>query len=514
MSAIARHLLRSTASNVVGQLAVLAVWFALTPFVVHQLGATSYGLWVLVASLIAWGNLLDLGVGAAVTKYVADLRARGRSDEESCLVATALRMYCALAMLVITASVPFAFAFPGLFRISPEQQSDARWVVLLTGVALALQLPATTAHAVLRGLQRFDLINFIAIAATLAQAAATVAVLLLGGGVVGLAAIAAPLTVLTQVPMLVVIRRVAPDLRFGLRGAQRRAVSTVVSFSASLVVINGAGVAKTKTDEIVIAGALPLASVAPYSIARRVSELPTLLTYQFVRVLFPLASELHGVGDTARLRALYIGGTRLTLALFVPLAIGLIVLADPFLTAWVGEGFAGDAHIAVILLAAGMLDIAMWPAASMLQGTNGHRPLALFGGASALLNLGLSVALVGSMGVTGVALGTLVAAGLEVLVVVPFAMRRYGVGARPMIWEALAPGLLPAVPAVAALFALRAALAPSSLAAVVLVGALGGLVYAVGYLSFSASAAERIALWRVALGTRELARARRAHAAE
>jgi hypothetical protein len=113
------------------------------------------------------------------------------------------------------------------------------------------------------------------------------------------------------------------------------------------------------------------------------------------------------------------------------------------------------------------------------------------------------------MGVTGVALATLVATGLQALVVVPFAMRHFGVRARTMLSEALVPGLLPAVPAVLALFVLRAALAPSSLVAVVAVGAIGGLVYAAGYLSFSASADERLALRRVALGTLQLARARR-----
>jgi O-antigen/teichoic acid export membrane protein len=508
MPTIARHLLRSTASNVAGQVVVLGVWFVLTPFMVHRLGAANYGLWVLVASLVAYGNLLDLGVGAAVTKYVAELRARGRSDEASDLIATALAMYCVVALLVVLASVPFALVVPDLFNIAPEQRSDARWVVFLTGLGLAVSLPTATAYAVLRGLQRFDLNNLIGVSSTIVQAAATVAVLLLGGGVVGLAAIAMPLILLTQVPMLVVIRRIAPDLRIGLRGAQRRLVRTVASFSTSALVINGAGAVKTQTDQVVIAAALPLATLAPYSLAQRISQLPMQLTYQFVRVLFPLASELHGREDRARLRALYVGSTRLTLAMFVPVGVGLMVLAKPFLAAWVGERFAADAHIAVILIAAGFFEVALWPAASMLIGINVHRPTAVFAGASALLNLGLSVVLVGRIGVTGVALGTLVATGLEGLVVVPFAMRRYGVRARTMLSEALAPGLLPAVPAVLALFVLRAALAPSSLVAIVGVGAIGGLVYAAGYLSFSASADERLALRRIALGTLRLARAR------
>jgi O-antigen/teichoic acid export membrane protein len=509
VSAIGRHMVRSTASNLVGQVLVLATWFVLTPFVVHELGATKYGLWVLVASVVAYGDLLDLGVGAAVTKYVAEHRSRRESGEASALIATALRIYAAVGVLVIAVSVPFALVFPDLFHIAPPLQNDARWVVFLTGLALAVKLPAATAYAVLRGLQRFDLVNVISVCSTLVQAASTVTVLLLGWGIVGLAALAVPLTLLTQIPMQIVIRRVAPDLRFGWRGAQRRLVSTVASFSFALFVSNSAGVVKTKTDEVVIAAALPLAAVAPYSIARRLSELPTILTYQFVRVLLPLASELHGAHQAQRIRALYVASTRVTLALFVPVATALMILAGPFLEAWVGPRYAGDADVAVILIGAAMFDMAMWPAASLLQGTNGHRLLAVFGSASALLNLGLSIALVRSVGVVGVALGTLVAAALEVAVVVPFAMRRYAIPAATMMREALLPGLLPAVPAVLVLLALRVALDPSTLVSVILVGAAGGLVYAGGYLSCSASASERTALWQIALGTWQLARVRR-----
>jgi O-antigen/teichoic acid export membrane protein len=509
VSTIARHLLRSTASNVAARIAVLAIWFVLTPFLVHRLGGTEYGLWVLVASLIAYGDLLDLGIGAAVTKYVAELRARGRSDQASALVATALNMYAVIALFVTAVSIPFAMVFPRLFGIAPEQQSDARWLVFLTGVTLAVRLPGLTAYGVLRGLQRFGIINVIAVSTAAAQAAAFVAALRLGGGLVGLAAVGLPLTVLNFAAMVLVIRRIAPDIRFGLRGGQRRLVSTVASFSGALIVINGAGVIKTKTDEIVIAAALPLSAVTPYSIARRLSELPTLLTYEFVRLLFPLASHLHGSEDRDRLRGLYVGSTRVTLALFVPIAVALMVLAGPFLTAWVGERYAGDADIAVILIAAGALELVSYPGGMMMMGSNAHRPLALFTGASALLNLSLSIILVGSMGVTGVALGTLIAGTLEAIVVLAFGMRHFRVPARAMLSQALAPALLPAVPAVIALFVLRETLAPSSLPAVVGVGAIGGLVYTAGYLSFSATADERLALRQVALGAVQLARARR-----
>jgi O-antigen/teichoic acid export membrane protein len=177
-----------------------------------------------------------------------------------------------------------------------------------------------------------------------------------------------------------------------------------------------------------------------------------------------------------------------------------MVLADPFLSAWVGDRFAHASDIAVLLIGAGLAEIVMWPAASLLQGTNGHRPLAAFSGASALLNLGLSIALVGPMGVNGVALGTLVATGLEAIVVVPFAMRRHMVTVRVMVRDALAPGVLPAVPALVTLVALREAMSPSSFATILVVSLAGGIVYAACYLAFSASWAERSVLRRLAVG--------------
>jgi len=74
--------------------------------------------------------------------------------------------------------------------------------------------------------------------------------------------------------------------------------------------------------------------------------------------------------------------------------------------------------------------------------------------------------------------------------------------------DALAPALLPGVPAVGALVLARAALRPSTLFVVIAVGALGGLVYLAGYLSFSASGEERLALRRLCRTTQKLARAR------
>lgn len=215
-------------------------------------------------------------------------------------------------------------------------------------------------------------------------------------------------TLLMQVPTVWVINRLAPDLRFGWRGANRALVRTVMSFSWPLFVMDAGDRLQNKTDEIVISAFLPISAVAPYAIARKLSEVAQILTDQFMRVLLPLASRLNAENDQARIRSIYLIGTRLTLVIFLPVGCALIVLAPPILTLWVGAEYADYAYLVTILTVASLIDTSQWPAGSILQGVARHRPLALISIGAGIANVALSMALVQSFGLTGVAVGTLV----------------------------------------------------------------------------------------------------------
>jgi O-antigen/teichoic acid export membrane protein len=259
----------------------------------------------------------------------------------------------------------------------------------------------------------------------------------------------------------------------------------------------------------VIGAFLPVARVTPYALARRLSELPQILTSQFIRILLPLASQLHAERDRARLRTLFTTSSRASLALFLPIACAVTVLAGPFLAAWVGPAYAHNGRLVLILVAAGLVEISVWPAAAILQGMARHRLLAVFSAGSALVNFGLSIALVRPLGVTGVALGTLIAtAGEMFLFVFPFALRVADVDVRSALTQVLVPTLVPAVPAVVALYGMREALTPASLVSVAFIGLTGTLVYLATYLAFEASRPERETLRGVGLGIVGFMRAR------
>jgi O-antigen/teichoic acid export membrane protein len=491
-SVIRRWLLRSTLANYVGQFVTFGTGFVLTPFVLHQIGPTSYGLWLLVGSVVAYGGLLDLGIMSAVIKYVAEYWARGQIMQVQSLIATVLSLYTVLGLIVIALAAALAPFLPALFNVAPTERATASWLVLLMGLALGISIPCTITHSVLRGLQRFDLANLISISGTLLTTAATIAVLLLGGGLLAMVTVNIPLTLLMQVPAIWLIKHSAPELRLGWRGANRHLVRTVISFSSPMFVMLVAGQLQSKTNEIVVGAFLPISAVTPYGIARRLSEVAQLLARQFEKVLLPLASQLHAENDQARLRALYTASTRLTLASFLPIGGIVVILAQPLLTIWVGAVYAEYSYLVLILTLASLIGTSQWPAASVLQGMARHRLLAVMSICSGLASLVLSIALVRDLGLTGVALGTLIAIGVECLVfVMPYAMHSIGVSAGTMFKEVFWPVLAPAIPMIILLYGLRKAIDPSSLLSVIVVAGIGLLVYAIGYLSVGANAVER-----------------------
>ena len=289
-----------------------------------------------MGSVLAYGGLLDLGISGAVVKYVAEYQARRQHEETRSLIATALRLYALLGLMIMLLSLGLAPLFSNLFNIPPDQQQTARQLVILMGLALGFSIPSATTNAVLRGLQRFDLINVITIGGTLLTAGATVVVLLRGGGLVGMVAVSIPISLLMQIPTVIFIRRTAPDVQVGWRGASRHRVRAVLSYSSSIFVVQAAGQLQSKTDEIVIGAFLPVIAVTPYGIARRLSEVAQLLTRQFLKVLLPLASELNAQDEQDALRSMYVIATRLALASFLPVGGSIVILARPLLSAWVG----------------------------------------------------------------------------------------------------------------------------------------------------------------------------------
>ena len=489
---IRRRLLTGTLSNFVGRFTTAGIWFLLTPFLLARLEPDGYALWVLMSAVASYGSLLELGIGGAVVKYVAEHIARGERDAASKVISSACLVYLGLGVATFAVSAAVAPVLSHLLGLPVAEQQTAAQLIVVTGLYVGVSIAFTPWTSVLRGLQRHDLANGVQVMGSLLLAAATVAALVLGWGVLGMVAMNIPVNVLMGLASAYLARRVAPDLIRGGRGADLATLRRITSFSSSLFVIDGATCLRSKSDAFVIAMFRPVSDVTPYALAKKLAELNDLIVMQFLKVVMPLASELDA-GDRARkLRMLYIVASRLALAVAIPIAVVLIIVGGSILSIWVGPEYARYHYIVDLLAIASVLATSQAPAARILQGMARHRVVAATMLAEAVASVGLSILLLPRFGLIGAAAATLIPTTVTALgVTMPFANRTLHVTWQDAVNQIWLPALVPAFGAGAVLWTLHfAARVPSG-------GMLAGWIvaamfaYVVGYLTMPATGAER-----------------------
>jgi O-antigen/teichoic acid export membrane protein len=80
------------------------IGFFMMPFLVHRLGDKLFGLWALVGSFSGTYAVLDLGLAAAVGRYVAMYIGKNDYESVNVYINTALVIYCMMGVIVVLAT--------------------------------------------------------------------------------------------------------------------------------------------------------------------------------------------------------------------------------------------------------------------------------------------------------------------------------------------------------------------------------------------------------------------------
>jgi O-antigen/teichoic acid export membrane protein len=478
-------LLTGTITRYVLLVVNIVVGVLLMPYTVRHLGTSDYGLWMLVASLTYYFQLLDLGYGSGVVRQVTDADAHGDTERVNRILSTFVGVYGAIAAAAaVGVIVLIFFVLPHFPRITPQQLPTAQALLAIIGLRVVVGFPMSVFGAATNARQRFALNNGVAVVLALANAGVTVAILSTGHGLLPLVAATTALSLLGYVAYAWTARRAFPALAIRPRHFDRRIVREVTTVSVYFFLIDIAVQIGFNLDNVVIASFLGTTSVAIYAVTLRIADYQRQLCSQFNALLFPVVVRFGSVGRTDALRDTLVEGTRIAVVLVAGVTICVIGFASPLVTAWMGPGFEESVPPLIVLAITGVALVGQGPLGNVLLGTGRHRLVAIVAFVEALANLGLSLVLVRRYGILGVALGT----GIPVLLanmftLLPAACRTVGLSVAEFGRLVLPAPLIGSLPAIAAVFAFRTALPPTRFIEVVAEGAVVGAIYIVTVVS-------------------------------
>ncbi len=471
---------RNVSTRYLAIIAETVIGLVMLPFNLRHLGTADYGLWVLLGSVTVHFSVLDLGYAGALVKFMAQYRAHRNAQALNEIASTLFFIFAGVGLIAYAVAAGVAFNLDHLFRISAAQAQTGQWVLLIIAIHIAMNFPFSVYGGVISGFQRYDQNNIVAIVTSVAVAVVNAAVLIAGYGLI---ALVAATTVVRLIAFMVYRRnayRVFPELRISLSLFRRHRLREVTGFSVYSSIIDWANKLNYQLDELVIGAFMGSGAVAIWAPAERIISGTQRLTNQLNGVLFPAIVDSDASNQQGRLQQILLQGTRLSLAMVVPITAALVLLADPLIHAWLREkaaAVAGAAPVIQILALAVAIRVGNATGTTVLKGAGQHRMLAFVNLGTGVVNLALSIALIKPFGLVGVAYGTLIPiAASSIFILYPAACRRVGLNLGYAVTHSVLPAVWPAVVVAIGLLITRH-ISSGTLLAVVLQATAGGVIY-------------------------------------
>lgn len=426
----------------------MLVPFFLTPVVIHHLGATAYGVWILAVSTVAYLNLLDLGLRSAVIRYVSKADAQGDIEEAQKAIGAALWFRLLIAAGAVILSMLLAVVFPHLFKVPAELARAAQITVLFCALGVAITLVTGVYGAVLGAVHRFDVLSGVSVAQTLARAGGVILILRSGHGLVTLAYWEFAIVFATGLTTWISAMKIYPACRVRLGKPDFETLKKIWSYSMTTFIIVIAVQVVFNTDNMVVGAFLSVGVVAFYSIGGSLVAYSRQIVSAMATTFIPMASGMEASGKSGQLQRLLVRGTQATLALALPISLALLFRGKTFIGLWMGPQYSEiSGNVLRILMISQFFGIANTTAGQIAFGVEKHKAMARWAIIEAGLNLGLSVLMVKAIGLYGVAWGTAIATVLVHLIFWPrFVQRELGVPIRTYIWDGWMKITLCAIP--------------------------------------------------------------------
>ena len=146
----------------------MVVGLLYTPYMLRMMGQSEYGLYSLVASVISYLTVLDLGLGNAIVRYTAKFRAEGKIVEQYEMFGMFLILYIAIGIISFVAGLGLYFNVDTFFgsTMTIEELDKVRIMMLFLIFNLAVTFPLSIFGSIIAAYERFvfpKLINIIRI---------------------------------------------------------------------------------------------------------------------------------------------------------------------------------------------------------------------------------------------------------------------------------------------------------------------------------------------------------------
>lgn len=342
-----------------------------TPYMLRMMGQGEYGLYSLVASVIAYLTLFDLGFGNAIVRYTSKYRAEQNYQKESETYGMFILLYSIIGLVVLVLGGLLVANIDSIFKesLNPKEISRARIMMALLVFNLAVTLPLSVFSAVVSSYERFIFIKSLNIARIILNTLTMLILLYFGYKAVAMVVVQTVFNLATLLAHYVYCRRII-HVKIIFGKINWAYIGEIFGYSVWIVLCMFMDKIYCSSGQFILGIYQGTVQVAIYAVAIQLLLIFIQFSTAISSVFLPKITRLSVQGKDKEISDTFIKIGNIQFFIVFLIMSGFIIFGQHFISLWAGEDYRPAYLMAVMLFIPYSIDLIENLGTTILQARN------------------------------------------------------------------------------------------------------------------------------------------------
>lgn len=343
-----------------------------TPFMLRMLGQSEYGLYSLVASVISYLTVLDLGFGNAIIRYTAKFRAEKKIKEQYEMFGMFLILYFIIGIVAFAFGLALYFNVDNMFgdTMNVVELDHARVMMLILVFNLAFTFPLSIFTSIITAYERFIFPKVVNIIRIVLNTAIMIVLLSMGYKAIAMVVLQTIFNLVTLLLNYIYCKKkLKIEIHFGkFQWGFLKEVS-IYSFWIFLNVIMDR--IYWSTGQFVLGAVSGTIAVSIFAVAIQLQGMYLQFSTAISSVFLPKVTGMVALGDNYKeMSDLFVRTGRIQYMVMSLILFGFVVFGKSFIVLWAGKDYVEAYPITLLFFVALIIPLIQNLGITILQARN------------------------------------------------------------------------------------------------------------------------------------------------
>lgn len=390
-----------------------------TPWMIHQIGVSDYGLYSLVGTFLSY-FLLDFGLSGTITRFIAKYRAEGDETKVSNMLGITAKVYLIFDTIIFVILFVLYFFLADIFGgLTPEEIERLKVLYCIAGIFSVLSFLFKPVSGAMMAYEFFVANKLLDLLVRVGTVFLILIALLLDGNVYHIVFITGAVGFGTAVIRYMVFTK-RSRIRINWKCFEKAELIALFSFSAWVLAIQLAQMFRLSLVPTILGIFSNTTEISIFSVGKNLEGMVYTISTALNGLFLPVVSRMVHDGKRQGIMDLMVRVGRIQLYIIFMIFAGFCVFGERFVHLWVGDTFYSSYYVFIFLVFVNILSLTMQIGMDLVYAENKIKHTASRVLISSFLGLVLSIILAPNFGAVGCAAATGIALVLTQFLYIQF----------------------------------------------------------------------------------------------